>query len=62
MTLVISYEQALKEGAHGWHFRNAAKWHKSLADSAKGRERERHFKLAKDLNSLAAKLEETGHP
>lgn len=60
MTKVISYEQALKEGARGWHFRNAAKWHKALADSSKGRAKERHYKMAKDLNSLAAKLEENG--
>lgn len=62
MTEVVSYEKAVEQGLGGWHIRNAAKWHKQTANLTSGRAKERHFKMAADLNRLAAKLEETGHP
>lgn len=58
----MTYEQALKEGTRGWQIRNAARWHKQTANMSSGREKERHFKMALDLNRLAAKLEESGRP
>lgn len=61
-TLVVPYERALEEGTRGWNIRRAAVWHKEAAEIAQGRAKERHFKIAADLNRLAAKLEETGHP
>ena len=62
MAEVVSYEQALKEGLRGWQIRNTARWHKQQANIAGGRDKERHFKVAADLNRLAAKLEENGRP
>lgn len=62
MVEVISYEQALDNGVRGWQIRNAARWHKQVAGQTNGRDKERHFKLATDLNRLAARLEENGRP
>jgi hypothetical protein len=59
---VMTLEQALSEGVRGWQIRNTARWHKHSANHANGRDKERHFKLAADLNRLAAKLEESGRP
>jgi hypothetical protein len=61
-TEVISFERALLQGIKGWQIRNTARWHKQTANHANGRDKERHFKMAADLNRLAAKLEESGKP
>lgn len=61
--VIVTFEQAMAQGLRGWQIRNAAKWHKQKAgESKQGRDKERHFKFAVDLNRVAAKMEENGKP
>lgn len=60
MTLenIITIEKAREQGVTSRSIRDIAKWHKNMAQQNSGSASERHYRIAAELNRLAAKMEE----